>query len=352
MRLDEMPYHSKPTLAVFPFRQFQIGWTWQLQALKFFPDFQLAWKRHFFDNGDGRARGAVFTTFEEAMVAADAFNQTSNARVTEAVYDPSYQASTLLKVEKTLTAVRRIHDEEELMEREAIRRHARQPRPAIHELELSGIANSLREQLHEQLERAPYLQLVALRRYNVCLSRTDDSKWVSVGALNSRASKTCHRELTARGFGLSGGDHWGRTKAQIRALLLPRANQLLQLASVKQMLAEARRRGQRVLVCSGFVFWYEDDGVPGWIVKNTGGESNSEDGLTIWHEGTILSKNHGRIVVLPYIKENGERVQGHTKSAPYDGRALPRHRHQYVTLPFEVLKGDLMIGLFGELYYE
>jgi hypothetical protein len=35
------------------------------------------------------------------------------------------------------------------------------------------------------------------------------------------------------------------------------------------MLAEARMRGQRVLVCGGFVFWFEDDGVPRWVVKNT-----------------------------------------------------------------------------------
>ena len=52
--------------------------------------------------------------------------------------------------------------------------------------------------------------------------------------------------------------------------------------------------------------------------------------------------------MLPYIKESGEKVQGHTKNAPHDGKALPRHRDQYVTLPFEVLEGDLMIGLFGD----
>ena len=48
----------------------------------------------------------------------------------------------------------------------------------------------------------------------------------------------------------------------------------------------------------------------------------------------------------------GEKVQGHTKNAPHDGKALPRHPDQYVSLPFEILNGDLMIGLFGELHYE
>lgn len=135
-------------------------------------------------------------------------------------------------------------------------------------------------------------------------------------------------------------------------MLLPRAALLLQHASVQRILAEALARGQRVVVMGGFVFWYEEDGTPGWTVKSTGGESSGEEGNTLWFEGTILSKNHGRIVVLPYIRESGETVQGHTKNAPHDGTALPRHPDQYLTLPFEVLKGDLMFDLFGELQYE
>lgn len=352
MRLDQMPYHSMPTLAVLPFRQFGIGWSWQLRALKLFPDSLLAWKRYFYDNSQGHAGGSSFSTFAEAMIVANAFNQTTAVYISNAVHDPVIQASITLKVDKALTAARRIQDEEELMEREAVKRNAHLPRPAIQDLELPSKMDILRQPLHEQLIRAPYLQVVALPRFNVCLRRTGDMKWEEIGALSPKRSQICLRELTAKGFGLSGADHWGRTKAQVRALLLPRANQLLQLASVRQMLAEARMRGQRVLVCGGFVFWYEDDGVPRWVVKNTGGESGSDEGNTLWHEGTILSKNHGRIVVLPYIKENGEKVQGHTKNAPHDGKALPRHRDQYVTLPFESLDGDLMIGLFGELHYE
>ncbi|WP_198406649.1 hypothetical protein [Paracoccus yeei] len=57
-------------------------------------------------------------------------------------------------------------------------------------------------------------------------------------------------------------------------------------------------------------------------------------------------------MVLPYIKENGEQVRGHTKNGPNDGRALPRHHDHYVEIPFSLYGGDLMIGLFGELPYE
>lgn len=72
----------------------------------------------------------------------------------------------------------------------------------------------------------------------------------------------------------------------------------------------------------------------------------------MWKEGTIRSTNHGRLVILPYIKESGEQVRGHTRNGPNDGRAKPRHPDHYVDIPFAQLDGDLMIGLFGELPYE
>ncbi|WP_256676076.1 hypothetical protein [Pseudomonas sp. Kh13] len=105
-------------MAVLPFRQFRIGWTRQLRALKLFPDSQLSWKRYFYDNGSGHARAAVFTSYEEAMEAADEFNSRTSELVVQGVLDPVLQSSTTLKVEKALTAARRIQGEEKLMERE------------------------------------------------------------------------------------------------------------------------------------------------------------------------------------------------------------------------------------------
>ncbi|BCD88125.1 hypothetical protein PSm6_45320 [Pseudomonas solani] len=352
MRLDQMPYHSVPTIALLPFRQFGKGWNWQLRALKLFPDALLAWKHHFIDNGQGHAKGQVFKTYAEAIAAADEFNAHIHERVRQTVDSVDLQTSTILKIEKALTSGRRLRDEEELMEQEALRRNASLPRPSASDLKLPRGMEALRAPLSQELSQAPYLQLIALPKYNVCLRRKGDLEWEYLSSLDTKLLQCCFRERIARGFGFSGSDHWGRTKAQIRASLLPRANQLLQQASVMQLLADARARGQRVVVCGGFVFWYEEYGVPRWVIKNTGGESSSAEGITLWQEGTILSKNHGRIVVLPYIKENGDHVQGHTKNAPHDGKALPRHPNQYVTLPFEVLDGDLMIGLFGELPYE
>lgn len=173
MRLDQMPYHSMPTLAVLPFRQFGIGWSWQLRALKLFPDSLLAWKRYFYDNGQGHARCSSFSTFAEAMIAADAFNQSTSEHISNAVHDPVIQASITLKVDKALTAARRIQDEEELMECEAVKRNAHLPRPAIQDLELPSKMDSLRQPLHEQLERTPYLQVVALTRLMMSTESTD-----------------------------------------------------------------------------------------------------------------------------------------------------------------------------------
>ena len=74
--------------------------------------------------------------------------------------------------------------------------------------------------------------------------------------------------------------------------------------------------------------------------------------IPVWLEGKIDSRNHGRLIILPYKKSNGDFVNGHTKNCPHDGPAKPRHSSQYVSLPFHVLEDDLMIGLFGELPYE
>jgi hypothetical protein len=117
------------------------------------------------------------------------------------------------------------------------------------------------------------------------------------------------------------------------------------------LLAESLARGERVLVSNGIVFWYEDDGGIGWQVKATSSTRESE-GATLWKEGTIRSTNHGRLVILPYIKEDGEHVRGHTKNGPNDGPSEPRHPDHYVDIPFSQFDGDLMIGLFGELSYE
>ncbi|WP_198406648.1 hypothetical protein [Paracoccus yeei] len=81
-----------------------------------------------------------------------------------------------------------------------------------------------------------------------------DGIWSKPYHAGEKAALTAERAKIANGFDLSVTAHWGKAKARIRQILLPRANQLLQLASVQRLLTEALARGERVLVSNGIVF--------------------------------------------------------------------------------------------------
>lgn len=291
-----------------------------------------------------------------AVAAANALNPILRQALTSREMSPAAKRSLELKVDKALQSKKRLQEEEALMLAEALRRHQGTERPEAASLKLVSQSESYRHELAEQLAAMPYLEVAKVGRSNgrwtrVLLYKGPDGVWSKPYIAGEKAAITAERAKIANGFGLSAAAHWGETKAKIRQILLPRANRLLQLASVQRLLAEAFARGERVLVSNGIVFWYEEDNGIGWQVKETSSTRES-DGATIWREGTIRSTNHGRLVVLPYIKENGEHVCGHTKNGPHDGRALPRHPDHYVDIPFSLYDGDLMIGLFGELPYE
>ncbi|KAB0486458.1 hypothetical protein [Pseudomonas reinekei] len=301
---------------------------------------------------NGHAKAQTFPTYEEARAFSTQFNAQIADRATSLNLDDVLRASLTLKAEKEIIVQERLADEECMMLKEALRRNAPLARPQQADLILPPDLENLSGALFEQLQEAPYLQIAFFPRYRIALSRSGEHDWSHRLNPTKKCAMYCSREKIARGFGLSGTAHWGKTKVDIRSQLLPRANKLLQLASVQKLLIEAKARGQRVVVVAGFVFWYEESGTPGWTVKTVSGDSASKNGETLWHEGTIISKNHGRIVVLPYIKENGQKVHGHTKNSSHEKKAFPRHPDEYVEVPFEVLRGDLMIELFGGLPYE
>lgn len=350
MLLSEIPGYEYPTVALYPFRWYEAG-RWIIRALKALPSGEVKWMYHCIEY-NGHAKAQAFDTYEEGRTFAAQFNEDISSRVKVLGLTEAQHVSVTLKAEKEVTVQARLADEEHMMLEEALKRHATTARPAREALILPSDSEAIREALFEQLQQMPYLEIFYSPTFNTALARTGEHDWSRRLSPTKKFSMYCAREKIARGFGLSGAGHWGKTKADIRAKLLPRANQLLQLASVQKMLLEAKARGQRVVVMGGFVFWYEESGTPGWLIKTTASTSSGENGDTLWHEGTIISKNHGRIVVLPYIKANGQKVQGHTKNSSHDKKALPRHPDEYVELPFEVLRGDLMIGLFGELPYE
>ncbi|MBR0727043.1 MULTISPECIES: hypothetical protein [Bradyrhizobium] len=331
---------------------------WLMQELVEQGDKAPIWRDRRVPTENGRVRGDIYPDREAALSAAASLNQTLHDALAAREMDAARKRSLQLKVAKNLQSKERLRDEEELMLAEARRRHANDPRPDPSAIVLPAESVPFRQELSEQLSDMPYLRvvIVTVRETNRSWHRSilylsHDNKWSKPYIAGERSAAKAMRARIANGFGYSADDHWGKTKAKIRQILLPRANQLLQLASVQRMLAEALANGHKVLVSNGIVFWYEEDGGIGWQIKQTTSTKESE-GSTLWKEGTIRSINHGRLVILPYIKESGEQVRGHTRNGPNDGRAKPRHPDHYVDIPFAQLDGDLMIGLFGELPYE
>ncbi|HBY87312.1 MAG TPA: hypothetical protein DEO86_15715 [Colwellia sp.] len=351
MRLEQMPGYSLPTLAAWPKPWFETS-SWQMYELKLCKDDSLKWYRGCIEIKTEHVKADIYNTYKLAVEAAVERNIELSEKITNLNLPKSKKESLLLKVEKMVTSQSRLFGEEQLMLSEGIRRHQKTPRPFPSNIILPDNCGSLLEPLMEILQETPYIKFVRFNRYGTSLFREKEHDWSTRAIHTKQTAKYFYREKIAAAFGLNGTEHWGKTKSKIREMLLPRANQLLQLASVKRILAEAEQHGKKIVVASGFVFWFEESDNVGWIVKEVSYSEAEKSGNTLWKKGTILSKNHGRIVVLPYVKENGEYVQGHTKNAPHDGKAKPRHPKEYVELPYEVLEDDLMIGLFGELKYE
>jgi len=350
INFSKMPGYSLPTFAMWPQPWHETS-SWKMYELKLCDDGELRWYPRLIIR-DERVKADIYDSLEDAAEVAAEINKRLINNVDNLSMPDEAKLSLQLKVEKEVTCKSRLLYEEQLMLQEAIRRHQSSPRVDVDDLLLPTGLERYRNSLFEYLNDTPYARYANLPNSHIILIRNGQARWSETAQINSKNARFVYRDRIARGFGLHGGDNWGVVKAEIRKQLLPRANELLQRAGIKRMLDAAMAKGQRVLVVGNFVFWFEDSGEVGWTVLEASESDRSKKGNTLWKEGTIVSKNHGRIVVLPYIKENGERVQGHTKNAPNDGKAKPRHPSDYVELPFDVLEDDLMIGLFGEMKYE
>lgn len=352
---DRLGRANDVIIAVWPEYQ-PIYERWFMREMVYRQDRPPIWRDRLIQAEEGRVRAEVFTDAASALAHAEQLNPLLRQNLAAHVGDAVERRSLELKADKAIQSKKRLQEEEALMLAEARRRHANVPRPSADSLDIAPASEEYRAEIAETLADMPYLRVMTVDKSQGRYGRrivyvTPAGQWSKPMFTDKKLAKIAERARIADGFGLDPGAHWGETKAAIRRMLLPRANRLLQLASVQRLLAEALARGERVLVSNGIVFWYEPDGNIGWQVKETASTRDS-DGATIWKEGTILSTNHGRLVVLPYEKENGEHVRGHTKNGPRDGKALPRHPDHYVEIPFRMYEGDLMIGLFGELPYE
>lgn len=341
-------------LAVWPMYEPLYGF-WEMQELAVGKIGAPKWRDRRIPTPDGHVKIDRYQDADAAFAASAGLNARYASELQQSSIADDLRLSLQLKTSKALQAKERLRSEEALMMAEARRRKANLPPLSASDLQLSTRAEPFRQALASALAAFPYVTGIRIGELSdrTAMGKSHDGVWdvLTRGGLHKRGATLIERSKIASGFDLNPTEHWGEVKAKIRQILLPRANQLLQLASVRRLLDEALARGERVLVCNGVVFWYEQHGQVGWQVKTTNSDQ-SDDGTTLWTEGTIVSANHGRLVILPFIKENGEHVKGHTRNAPNDGPAKPRHPSQYVEIPFKVLNGDLMVGLFGELPYE
>lgn len=354
--LAELKRNKDTILAVWPIYD-PVAEMWWMHEIIENEDHEIEWREHYYPLADGHIKAEGYPDKAAAIQSANEKNLVFTEKLLSSDRDPILKQSLQLKTRKSLQSKERLQNEEALMLSEAIKKHANDERVLIEELKIATESEQYRNALFEQLNAMPYLKLVRLGKSatnhhgNCVLYKNMDGSWSRPYFVGKKGVISSERAKIAQGFGFSEHDHWGRTKVKIRQILLPRANQLLQQASVQRLLAEALAKGDRVLVSNGVVFWYEPDGNIGWQVKTTYSNKASENSA-IWIEGKIHSTNHGRLVILPYIKDNGEQVQGHTKNAPHEGPAKPRHPDHYVDIPFKLYDGDLMIGLLGELPYE
>ncbi|MDI3326790.1 hypothetical protein QKW35_20630 [Pontibacterium granulatum] len=287
MRLNQMPGYNFPTLATCPKPLHPLN-TWQLHELKLTDDGDLKWYPRCIENESGHAMIDCYDTYEAATAVSSKLNEAFINSIDSLLLDDHLKASLRLKVDKQITCQSRLLAEEQLMLQEAIRRHHGTPRPSKEDLILSQHHENLRDLLHEILSETPYIQCASLPKSGVILARSGELDWSKTIPGNKRAYEKVYRDRIARGFDLCGFEHWGKTKATIRTLLRPRANELLQLASVKRMLDSAYARGERVLISGSFVFWYESNGDVGWTIKEANRSAIDKAGNTIWKEGTIV----------------------------------------------------------------
>lgn len=341
-------------LAVWPTYE-PLSGVWRMEELAVAKEGAPKWRDRRIPIPSGGVKLDFFPDADAAFAATVGINARYASELQLSPIEEALRRSLQLKASKALQAKERLRSEEALMLAEAKRRKSGIPAPKASDIKLAERAEPFRQALAVALAEFPYVTGMRIGHLHerVALGKSYEGTWdvLANGSLSKRGAMLIERSKIASGFDLNPTKHWGEVKAKIRQMLLPRANQLLQLSSVRRLLDEALARGERVLVGNGVVFWYEDDGHVGWQVKTTN-SGQPDDGTTLWTEGTIISTNHGRLVILPFIKENGEHVKGHTRNAPNDGRAKPRHPSQYVEIPFKMLSGDLMIGLFGELPYE
>ncbi|WP_325347022.1 hypothetical protein [Xylophilus sp.] len=276
-------------MAVWPSYEPLTG-IWHMQELAVGKTGNPKWRDRQIPSAGGGIKMDWYRDADTALAARLELNARYEADLKVSPIDEEVRHSLQLKASKSLQAKERLQSEEALMLADARRRKASVPAPSAAELKLTARAEPLRDALADALAEFPYVTGVRVGELHerLAMAKSYSGIWdlLADGSLHKRGATLIERSKIASGFDLNPTEHWGEVKAKIRTILLPRANQLLQLSSVRRLLDEALARGEKALVCNGVVFWYEPDGNVGWQVKSTDTVKSGE-GTTLWAEGTI-----------------------------------------------------------------
>lgn len=215
--------------------------------------------------------------------------------------------------------------------------------PARHALAIDDegdVEASVLDTIHAELARRPYLRHVAAQTAGFLQLWTsqDGLVWKQWGRYEKweRKHLIALRAKATDAFGEDPMDHWGRVRGRLLERLKDPKLDTLQREDVKLRLAEARSRGVEFVVIGKIGFFW-DSSSNDWQrreVERADVQGGGATGSRLWREGRIISNNHGRVVVLPFIKEDGTKTEGHTRNAPYQGPAEPRP--ESIEIPFAI----------------
>ncbi len=324
---------------------------WHILVLDAIPGQTPRWRRH--NASDIPAPSARrFLRESDARAEVDQLNTAFDGALF-VLPDPARRMSLQLRSHKARQCHERLGEEEQTMLTFAMARGRKLMGERVPPVSLYPGCEGHQQEVERILQEYPYVRsmLVSGIHRKQLLKKLPDGSWVRIHLPTAQQIRGSHRAKIANGFGLDELAHFGKTKATIRRMLAPESAAMLTQPGIQKVLADALLRRKRALVWGEFVFWYESDGT-GWQVKERSGSPGCEDTEAVWHEGQIHSANFGRIVVLPYIKDNGERVRGHTKNGPHDGKSRVRQPGEELLIDFEQLDGDLMRSLAGQMLYE
>ncbi|AEI66279.1 hypothetical protein [Corallococcus macrosporus] len=174
----------------------------------------------------------------------------------------------------------------------------------------------------------PYLRHVLMFEsgYPRLYVSEDGLVWKEWGRNETYESKRriAARAVIADAFGMDPKDHWGRVRGALLKMLKPSNLDMLHRKDVQDALEKARAAGRTLVVIRQLAFLWDEEAGEWHLREVERRDSATAPGCTLWAEGPIESTNYGRIIVLPYVKEDGTQVVGHTRNAPHEGLAEPR----------------------------